>query len=81
VKSGASLLAADPPTLPAPRPWVESIGQLRLPASADDRLETLMDRNNEGELSGAERDELAALAEVSELLSLLRAEALSTLRQ
>jgi len=34
-----------------------------------------MDRNNEGLLQGSEKDELEALVEVSEQLSLVRAEA------
>ena len=35
-----------------------------------------MDRNNDGRLSPAEREELEALAELSEKLSLLRAKVL-----
>jgi hypothetical protein len=38
-----------------------------------------MDRNNEGELSPPEREELEALVELSERLSLVRAEALQLL--
>lgn len=63
----------------APLDWVESVGQLRLPSKADHRLQDLMDRNNEGLLSRTERDELEALAELSERLSLVRAEALEIL--
>ena len=59
--------------------WIESVGDLRLPTKADHRLQELMDRNNEGALTGGERDELAALAELSERLSLVRAEALQIL--
>ena len=32
----------------APVDWIESVGDLRLPAKADRRLQDLMDRNNEG---------------------------------
>ena len=39
----------------------------------------MMDRNNEGFLSPAEREELEALAELSERLALVRAEALQIL--
>jgi hypothetical protein len=39
----------------------------------------LMDRNNEGKLTDQERADLAALAELSERLSLVRAEALHLL--
>ena len=54
----------------------ETIGQLRLPSKADDRLQQLMDRNNEGQLAAGEREELESLVELSERLSLVRAEAL-----
>jgi len=63
----------------APVDWIESVGSLCLPAKADHRLQDLMDRNNEGLLSGEEREELEALAELSERLSLVRAEALQIL--
>jgi hypothetical protein len=63
----------------APLQWVESIALLRLPEQADQRLQELMDRNNEGELSDSERADLAAFAELSERLSLVRAEALHLL--
>jgi len=63
-------------TIDAPVEWVETIGQLRLPSKADDRLQQLMDRNNEGELAADEREELESLVELSERLSLVRAEAL-----
>ena len=66
-------------TVDAPLDWVESITMLRLPKHADQRLQELMDRNNEGELSEQERADLAALAELSERLSLVRAEALHLL--
>ncbi len=55
------------------------MGRLRLPAKADRRLQELMDRNNDGLLSQGEREELEALAELSEQLSLVRAEALQIL--
>ena len=51
------------------------MGDLRLLAKADQCLPDLMDRNTEGLLSQAEREELEALAEWSEQLSLVRAEA------
>lgn len=59
----------------APVDWVESVGNLRFPPKADARLQYLMDRNNEGLLTEGERDELEALVELSEKLSLVRAEA------
>jgi hypothetical protein len=63
----------------APVDWIESVGNLRLPAKADHRLQQLMHRNNEGLLSNSEREELEALVELSEQLSLVRAEALQML--
>ena len=67
------------PVVSAPVEWVESVGNLRLPPQADRLLQELMDRNNEAALSAAERAELGALVEMSERLSLVRAEALRLL--
>lgn len=64
------------PTIDAPVEWVETVGQLRLPARADRRLQFLMDRNNEGALTSDERAELESLVEMSENLSVVRGEAL-----
>jgi hypothetical protein len=65
----------------APVDWIESVGNLRFPSKADRRLQALMDRNNEGLLTEGEREELEALADLSERLSLVRAEALQILRK
>lgn len=67
------------PVVSAPVKWVETVGALRLPAQADHRLQDLMDRNNEGQLSQHERAELETLVELSEQLSLVRGEALRLL--
>ncbi len=66
-------------TIDAPLEWVETVGNLRLPPRADQRLQALMGRNNEGLLTEAERAELEALVELSERLSLVRAGALHLL--
>lgn len=66
-------------TIDAPMEWVESVGGLRLPPKTNQRLQELMDRNNEGLLTGAEQADLEALVELSERLSLIRAEALHLL--
>jgi hypothetical protein len=50
-----------------------------LPARADQRLQLLMDRNNEGLLTESERVDWESLVELSEQLSLVRAEALRLL--
>ena len=63
----------------APVKWIESVGALKLPDKTDRRLQELMDRNNEGDISDSERRELEALVELSERLSLVRAEALHLL--
>jgi hypothetical protein len=66
-------------SISAPTAWVDTIAQLRFPAKTSERLQALMDQNNEGTLTPRERDELEALAELSERLSLVRAEALQLL--
>lgn len=66
-------------TIDAPLKWVETVGDLRLPSKANQRLQELMDRNNEGLLTEAERADLESLVELSEWLSLVRAEALHLL--
>jgi hypothetical protein len=65
--------------IPAPVQMVEAVAALRLPAVSDRRVQVLMDRNNNGTLSAAEREELEALVELSEKISLIRAEALAVL--
>ena len=62
--------------IPAPFEWIEFVSELRLPARSDQRLQSLMDRNNEGQLTNEERAELESLVELSETLSLARTEAL-----
>ena len=66
-------------TIEAPVNWVEAVGSLHFPAKADRRLRDLMERNNEGALDASEREELEALVELSEQLSLIRGEALKIL--
>jgi len=63
----------------APLEMIESVASLRLPAKADQRLRTLMDRNTDGALTPGEREELEALVELSETLALVRAQALHLL--
>jgi len=66
-------------TIDAPLEWVENVGNLRLPPRANQRLQELMDRNNEDLLSDTERADLESLVELSERLSLVRAEAIHLL--
>jgi hypothetical protein len=58
-----------------PLELAEAVVALRLPPQTDRRLQELMDRNTNGLLADSEREELRALAEVSETISLLRAKA------
>ena len=66
-------------TIDAPLEWVESVGSLRLPPKADQRLQELMDRNTDGLLTDSERADLESWVELSESLSLGRAEAIHLL--
>jgi hypothetical protein len=59
--------------------WIESVSALRLPPRANQRLQQLMDRNTEGILTEAERADLEMMVELSEQLSLVRAQALQLL--
>jgi hypothetical protein len=67
------------PTVEAPLEMVEGLAELRFPPKTDALLQRLMDRNTEGQLTEAERIELEALVELSERLTLLRAQALRVL--
>jgi hypothetical protein len=66
-------------TIDAPLEWVEAVGDLRLPPREDQRLQELMDRNNDGLLTEAERADLESIVELSERLSRVRAKALHLL--
>ena len=66
-------------TLEAPIEFVESLAGMRFPVKTDLRLQRLMDRNTNGELTRSERDELESLAELSETMSLFRGRALQLL--
>ncbi len=66
-------------TINAPLDWVEAVGNLHFPVKADRRLQELMDRNNDDLLDSVERDELEALVELSEQMSLVRGEAIRIL--
>jgi hypothetical protein len=63
----------------APIKMVEAVAALRLPARADQRLQILMDRNSEGSLGPEEKEELETWVELSETISLVRADALRVL--
>ena len=68
-----------PAVIEAPVEMIEAVADLRPPPKTDRRLQDLMDRNNEGALTAPERDDLEALVELSETISLVRAKALHLL--
>jgi hypothetical protein len=61
--------------LPALVDFVEAVANMRFPPKVNARLQDLMDRNTNGQLATTEREELAALAAVSEEMSLIRGQA------
>lgn len=63
----------------APLDLIESLADWRFPPQANALLRGLMDRNTDGCLSDAERDELEALVALSESMAIFRARALSLL--
>lgn len=63
----------------APINLIESVADLRFPPRADARVQALMDRNTNGQLSPDEKAELEAWVEVSENIALVRARALRVL--
>jgi len=65
----------------APVEALEAIAAFRLPTKADFLLQRLMAKNTEGGLTSSEREELEALVELSEAISLLRAKALRALQR
>jgi hypothetical protein len=66
-------------TIATPIEFVASVADLRFPAKINAHLQALMDRHTEGQLSAAECQELEALVELSETISLLRVQALQVL--
>ena len=62
-----------------PRELLEAVANLRLPPKADLRLQELMDRNSNGQLTSDARAELESLVELSETIAPVRARALHVL--
>lgn len=54
---------------------IEAVADLRFPPRADQLLQTLTDRNTESTLSRQEKEERAALVELSETIALVRTQA------
>jgi len=68
-----------PAVVEAPLELVETVAAMRFPVKTNARLQILMDRNTNGQLTPSERDELESLVELSESLALVRAQALRLL--
>ena len=65
----------------APVEMVEAVASLHLPPRADQWLQDLMDRNNNGALTPEEREQPEALVELSEAIEIVRAQALHLLKR
>jgi hypothetical protein len=76
LKGGGEAMSA---VIETPRTMIESLAEMRFPARTDALLQSLMHRNTNGQLTADEREELEALAELSETISLVRAQALRLL--
>jgi hypothetical protein len=63
----------------APLEMIEDIADLRFPPKTDQLLQSLMDRNTNGELNAQEREELEGLVELSQAIAMVRAKALQVL--
>lgn len=59
-----------------PLELAEAAAALRFTPKADQRLQELMNRNTNGQLTDTEREELEALAELSENIAFVRVKAL-----
>jgi hypothetical protein len=66
-------------TIATPVELVTSLAEFRFSPKLNAKLQNLMERNTEGQLSGPEREELEALVELSETIALLRGGALRVL--
>jgi hypothetical protein len=60
---------------PSYRGFLEGLADQRFSPEADARCQWLMERNNDGLLSDAEREELKGLADLSQYMSLVCAQA------
>lgn len=66
-------------TIATPLQLVTSLAEFRFSPKLNAKLQDLMERNTEGQLSAAEREELEALVELGESIAILRGEALQVL--
>ena len=80
VKTRASYRFFVESVIQAPSEYILELADLELPASTQAKLQTLMERNNEGALPEAERAELQALVDLCERIALIRGRARTLLR-
>ena len=62
-------------------PSLQSIAELRAPPEAEERIEWLAERANEGQLTGEERSEYESCIRFTNFVGILQAEARKRLRQ
>jgi hypothetical protein len=62
-----------------PKDALEEAAAMRFPCATDNRLRELMNANTEGRLTAKEKEELEALVQISEMISLAKAKALLAL--
>ena len=65
----------------APISMVQAVADLHLPPKADQRMQDLMDRHNNGALTPEQREQLEMLVELSETIAIVRAQALHLLKR
>lgn len=65
--------------MPTAQGLAENVAAMRFPPRANQRLQWLMDRNNDGFLTETELQELETLVELSEQMAIVRSEALQLL--
>ena len=68
-------------TIEVPLELLEEVAHLEFPPSTQQTLARLMDMNNEGQLSAEEREELQALVDLNERVSLLKGRAKLLLKE
>lgn len=68
-------------TVEIPIQFLEEMANFQFSASTQERLDWLMDKNNEGLLERDEREALRALVDLNERISLLKGQAQLFLRQ
>ena len=62
-------------TVEIPVQFLVEMAGIEFPASTQEKLDRLMDKNNEGLLSAEEREELKALVDINERVSLIKGRA------